>query len=168
VNVNVTIMAPNTSLSTRALIVTLKSPIGGKTTAEVAEKTGVSARQINRIYAQAIERGFDPNHMPFSLQDEWLEDAPRSGRPRKQTEETVNKAVSKVCRDRYGREKTCADIAGELSINGFDISLTTIWRILKTAGYRKTKLTRKPRLTKRMREQRLKWCLDHEDWTLKD
>lgn len=128
-------MAPNTSLLTRALIVTLKSLIGAKTTAEVAEKTGVSARQINRIYARAIERGFDPNHMPFSLEDKWLEDAPRSGRPRKQTEETVNNAVSQVCRDRYGREKNCADIAGELSVEGFDISATTIWRILRTAGY---------------------------------
>ncbi|KAK4106672.1 hypothetical protein N658DRAFT_394778, partial [Parathielavia hyrcaniae] len=54
-------MAPNTDIATRALIVTLKSPFGGKTSAEISEETGISVRQINRIYARAIERGFEPN-----------------------------------------------------------------------------------------------------------
>jgi hypothetical protein len=59
-------MAPNTDISTRALIVALKSPTRGKTTAEVAEKTGLTTRQVNKIYARAIERGFDPNHATYS------------------------------------------------------------------------------------------------------
>ncbi len=89
-------MAPNTTLATRALVVTLKSPVGGKTSAEVAEITGLSIRQVNRIYARVIERGFDPNHRPFELQDEWLQDAPRSGRPSKQTEETSQEIIKRV------------------------------------------------------------------------
>jgi hypothetical protein len=86
-------MAPNNDIATRALIVTLKSPYGGKTSVEIAEKTGISIRQINRTYARAIERGFDPNHIPFTLRDEWLEDAPRAGRPTKQTEDTKEKII---------------------------------------------------------------------------
>jgi hypothetical protein len=49
-------MAPNTDIVTRTLIVALKSPIRGITSAEVAEETGLLTRQVNRIYAQAIER----------------------------------------------------------------------------------------------------------------
>jgi hypothetical protein len=161
-------MAPNTDIATRAAVVTLKSPFGGKTSVEVAEKTGLSVRQVNRIYARAIERGFDPNHSPFLLRDEWLEDAPRSGRPSKQTPETIQKITDKVRKDRYGREKTAADIAGELSLEGIDISAMTVLRILKKAGFRKTKPTRKPGLTKKMKMERLKWCLDHAHWTLED
>jgi transposase len=137
-------------------------------TADVAEKTGCSVRQVQRIYARAIERGFDPNESPLILKDEWLEDAPRSGRPSKQTCEAVEIVVAKVQCDRYGREKTCADLAGELSQMGLDISATTIWRILKRHGYRKTKPTRKPGLTKTMKAERLAWCLAHQHWTLED
>ncbi|ELR09016.1 hypothetical protein GMDG_00634 [Pseudogymnoascus destructans 20631-21] len=119
-------MAPNTDISTRALIVALKSPTGGKTSAEVAEKTGLSTRQVNRIYTRAIERGFNPNHMPLTLRDEWLQDAPRSGCPTKQTAEATEGVVAKVRTDHYGREKTCADIVGELSFQGIDIVMTLL------------------------------------------
>jgi transposase len=148
-------MAPNTDIATRALIVGLKSAACGKTTAEVHAITGVPKRTIQDIFARAVQRGFDPNLTPVAIHDEYLEDAPRLGRPKKQTEEAINATVQKVCRDRYGREKSCADIAGELDSEGLDISAVTIWRILKQAGYKKTKPTRKPRLTKKMRDERL-------------
>lgn len=64
-------------------MVTLKSPIGGRTTAEIVEKTGLSKRTVNDIYARAIRRGFDPNYLPLIIKDEYLKDAPRSGRPSK-------------------------------------------------------------------------------------
>jgi transposase len=160
-------MAPNTDIATRSLIVTLKS-IGKKTSIEISEITGISVRLINQIYARAIERGFEPNHRPLTIRDDWLKDAPRSGRPSKQTPEIQQQVINKVRTDRYGREKNCADIAGELSLEGFNISAITIWRILRTAGFRKTKPTRKPGLTKKMRQERLQWCLEHKDWTLED
>ncbi|KAI1683962.1 HTH-Tnp-Tc3-2 domain containing protein [Pyrenophora tritici-repentis] len=98
---------------------------------------------------------------------EYLEDAPRTGRPRKQ-EAIQEAALEKVRRDRYRREKSCADIAGDLSLHGYDVSSITVWRVLKAAGYNKTKPTRKPRLTKKMRQERLDWCLAYKDWTLND
>jgi DNA-binding transcriptional MerR regulator len=156
-------------ISTRALVVALKSPSGGKTTGQVAALTGLSPRTIDSIYARAIQRGFDPNALPIVIKDEHLKDAPRSGRPLKQTEPTKDTLTHKVSRDRYGRERTCADLAGELSHElNTDISATTVFRCLKSLGYRKTKPTRKPGLTKKMKEERLKWCLDHQDWTLDD
>jgi len=161
-------MAPNTDISTRALIITLKSPIVGLSSAEILAQTGISISTINRIYGRAVEREFEPNTRPCVLKDEWLEDAPRSGRPRKQTPEMTEKVVAKVREDRYGREKSCADLAGELSNEGINISAITIWRILRQAGLRKKKPTRKPGLMKKMKEDRLKWCTEHQDWTLDD
>jgi hypothetical protein len=149
-------MAPNTDIATRALVVALKSPIGGKTTAEIAEKTGFNIRTINDIYARAIQRRFDPNHLPLVIRDKWLEDALCSGHPSKQTEETTTAIVNKVHLDQYRQEKSCADLAGKLSQDRISISAITVWRILKKIGFRKTKLTRKPGLTKQIKEEQLK------------
>ncbi|CAE7020550.1 Transposase [Pyrenophora teres f. teres] len=158
-------MAPNTDLSTRALVVTLKSPFGGKSTTQISAITGISPRTIDAIYGRACQRGFEPNAPMIKLLPEHLEDASRTGRPRKQ-DAIREVAIEKVRRDRYGREKTCADIAGDLSL--YNVSSTTVWRVLKAAGYHKTKPTRKPGLTKKMRQERLNWCLAHKDWTLED
>jgi transposase len=161
-------MAPNTDIATRAFVVSLKAPCSGKTTNEVAAITGLSVNQVNRIYARAIQRGFDPNIRPLILRNEYLEDAPRSGRPTKQTEETKELVISKLEIDRYGREKTAAIIAGELTLQGTPVSASLVKLILKSAGFRKTKPTRKPGLTKKMKDDRLAWCLAHRDWTLED
>jgi hypothetical protein len=77
------IIAPRTyiDIATRALIITLKSPLGGKITIEIHEKTGILVCTINSIYTRAIERGFDPNHLLIELKDEYLKDIPRSSRP---------------------------------------------------------------------------------------
>lgn len=156
-------------ISTRAVVVVLKSPLGGKTTAQIQAITGLSKSSINDIYARAIQRGFDPNLTPLALKDKYLSDAPRSGRPTKQTTGVKEVLIQKVGRDRYGREKTAADLAGELSEElDVDISATTVWRCLKKLGYRKTKPTRKPGLTQKMRDDRLQWCKEHKDWTLED
>ncbi|KAK0750829.1 hypothetical protein B0T18DRAFT_387052 [Schizothecium vesticola] len=88
-------MAPNTDISTRALIITLKSPVVGLTSADIFATTGISISTINRIYGRAIGREFDLNIRPLVIKDEWLEDASRSGRPRKQTPEATEKVVTK-------------------------------------------------------------------------
>ena len=120
----------HTDIATRAFIVALKAS-GGKSSTEIAALTGLSKRLVNLIYARAIERGFDPNVIPFHIEDAYLTDLPRSGRPVKATDEASDQVITQVQRDRYGREKTCADIAGELSLDGIDISAKTVWRILQ-------------------------------------
>ncbi|KAL7772799.1 hypothetical protein CFE70_002762 [Pyrenophora teres f. teres 0-1] len=61
-------MAPNTDFCTRTLIVTLKSPPISKTT-------------------RAIAASFEPNVLPLKILPHHVQDAPRSSRPTKQTEE---------------------------------------------------------------------------------
>jgi transposase len=155
-----------TSMGTRATVLALRST--GKTTAEVAGLLELSDRTVNDIYARAIKRGFDPVKRPIQIDDVFIADAPRSGRPKKQSPELQEKVLAKVRHDRFGREKTCADIAGEISLEGLNISATTIWRILRSASLKKTKPTRKPGLTQKMKNERLKWCLQHQHWTLED
>jgi transposase len=148
-------MAPY-NISTRALLITLKAT--GKSNDEITTLTGIPKRTINSVFARAIKRGFDPCQRPIQLKDEYLVDGMRSGRPSKQ-KEFAESVIDTVRTDRYGREKSCADIAGALSQSGLDILATTVWRVLRQAGYKKTKPTRKPGLTKKMRQDRLKWCL---------
>jgi transposase len=163
-------MASNTDIATRALIVTLKAGLNNKlmTTKEILYLTGIPKSTINQIYARAIERGFDSAERPIKLLNKYLEDAPRSGRSLKNTEENQQIIISKVRLDQYVREKTCAQLAGDLSQLGIEISGHTVAKILKKMGFKKTKPTRKPGLTKKMREERLAWCLIHKDWTLDD
>ncbi|USP74094.1 uncharacterized protein yc1106_01368 [Curvularia clavata] len=149
-------MAPHTDVYTRTLIVALKSPSIGKTTSQVSGLTGVQPRTVDRIYSRAIAAGFEPNALPLKILPHHVQDAPRSGRPLKQTEEAKEQIIQQVRRDRYGREKSCADVAGALSLQGVNISRTTVWRVLREARYRKTKPTRKPGLTQEMRSARLK------------
>ncbi|KAK5998492.1 hypothetical protein PT974_00871 [Cladobotryum mycophilum] len=160
-------MYDHTDIATRAVVVGLKAS-AGKSSAEVSAATGLSVRQVDRIYARAIARGFDPGLKPMKIADAFVIDAPRSGRPKKQTQAVIDLISAKVRKDHYGREKTCADIAGQLSLEGHQISETTVWRALKKAGFRKTKLTRKPGLTNKIKQDRLRWCLDHQNWSLED
>ena len=76
-------MTRKTDLPTRALIVTLKSPFGGKSTSYISSITGISPRTIDHIYERACRRGFEPHAPTLKLLPEYLEDAPRTGRPRK-------------------------------------------------------------------------------------
>ena len=158
-------MAKQSTVARRATVVALKA-YTTKSSAEIAALTELSIPSVNRIYAEAIRRGFDP--IRTMVDNQYVEDKPRSGRPTKQDPSTVEIILSKVRLDRYGREKTCADLAGDLSELGIKISGMTIYRVLKNAGFRKTKPTRKPGLTKKIRAERLAWCLEYESWTIED
>ncbi|OKP00652.1 hypothetical protein PENSUB_7735 [Penicillium subrubescens] len=104
-------MAKQSTQADRVTVVALRA-YTTKTSSEIAKIVGLSIATVNHIYARAIERGFDPIHTKIT--DEYVQDSPRTGRPTKQDPETVNTILSKVRLDRYGREKTCADIAGRL------------------------------------------------------
>ena len=54
-------MAFYTGIATRALIVALKLPFGGKLTSKIYKKTGIKKRTINYIYARAIQRDSNLN-----------------------------------------------------------------------------------------------------------
>ncbi|CRL24725.1 Transposase, Tc1-like [Penicillium camemberti] len=122
-------------IAKRAMVVTCKAT--GLSTTTISELSGLSKRTINRIYERALANGFDPNARPWNISEAMLADAPRPGRPLKRTEDVQTQVLSKVHTDQDGRAKTCLDIAGEMSLEGHDISSTTVWRILKKAGSQK-------------------------------
>ncbi|KAK1990095.1 hypothetical protein LX36DRAFT_439821, partial [Colletotrichum falcatum] len=67
----------------RAVILALRSRNVGKSADETADIVGVTKSTVNRILARAKKHGFDPTAPTFSLQPEYINDAPRSGRPKK-------------------------------------------------------------------------------------
>lgn len=148
----------HTETAVRAQVVALRA-YTTKTSSEIACLTGLSISSVNRIYARAIERGFNPHEDPL-IHDRYVEDQPRSGRPIKQDASTQELVISKVRFDRYRREKSCADFASDLSKLGIDISTETVRRILKNNNFRKTQPTRKPRLTLAIKKARLEWALE--------
>jgi hypothetical protein len=83
IEVNMVHTSNHSNIATRAVIVALKSPIFGKSAPDIQKilKTPISPATINRIYQRAIKAGFDPKAPQLELQDEWLTDAPKSGRP---------------------------------------------------------------------------------------
>jgi transposase len=105
-------MGKQSTYSDRVTVVALRA-YTSKTSQEIAKIVDLSISTVNRIYARAIERGFDPIHT--KILDEYVEDSPRTGRPTKQNPETIDNILLKVRLNRFGREKTCADLAGELS-----------------------------------------------------
>ena len=152
---------PSYDNATRAQALTLK--LVGFSNAEIEKITGIQLQTVSAIHRKAIAGGLNPEESKKIL-DHHVEDAPRSGRPKKQTEEIVTKILSKVRGDRYACKKTCAQIAAEVG----GVSDITVWRILRSAGFRKTKPTRKPDLTPEMKKARLQFALDHKDWTIED
>jgi hypothetical protein len=147
---------PSIPNATRAQIVTLKAL--GYTNEEICSKLHLALvhRSLDRIYARALDRGFNPEK-PTCL-DDHVSDASRSGRPTKQTEQAKAGVEAKVTTDRYGREKSAEVIAAEVGL-----STSTVRTILKKAGYKKTKPTRKPGLTEEMKKARLEFCRAHVD-----
>jgi len=116
-------MAPNYDAATRAQVVTLKA--WGATNQQITSKTGVPDRTIRSIYARALGRGFDPtDHLPI-VRDHHVAEAPRSGRPRKE-EENKQEGIAKVRRDRYGREKSCAEICCRVEYFSDDFNEDTL------------------------------------------
>ncbi len=156
-------MAKQHDVCVRAQVVFLKLVLKFDN-GQIENLTGVKTRTIHNLVDKALERGFDPQSSPPVVLDEHVSDAPRPGRPRKQ-DDYKDKVLEKVRADRYGREMTCTFISAEL---GNNISPMTVWRILRAARMKKTKLTRKPGLTKRMRAERLEFCLRYQHWTLED
>ncbi|EFQ30217.1 uncharacterized protein GLRG_05361, partial [Colletotrichum graminicola M1.001] len=77
----------------RAVVLALRSRIGGKTADEVAQALGIPKRTVNYILARAKKHGFDPTAHTFSLKPEYIDDAPRSGRPRKATSAVADPVV---------------------------------------------------------------------------
>ncbi|KAK2039221.1 hypothetical protein LZ31DRAFT_558950 [Colletotrichum somersetense] len=77
----------------RAAVLALRSRAGGKYANEVAEALNIPEVTVNKILARAKKHGFDPSAPTFSLLPEYVEDAPRAGRPKKATQSVADLVV---------------------------------------------------------------------------
>jgi transposase len=134
----------------------------GITVKRVMEVTGLSRRTIFNLKKRARERGYDPAQSR-TLKMEYVEDAPRSGRPKVITEEKRNQLVEEVRKNRDNREKSTAELGWLIGV-----SARSAHRILRQADMKKLKPSWKPGLTQEMREARLQFALRHKDWKLED
>ncbi|KAF4633514.1 hypothetical protein G7Y89_g4598 [Cudoniella acicularis] len=118
-------------------------------------ETGYDKTTIRRIEKKARERGYTPETDPKIILA-YVEDAPRSGRPKKlspEQEEEVIKALSKNSTTRQLSTQGIANLTSPLIQGG--ISARTIHRILRRKGYKPCKPTKKPGLTKEQKLARL-------------
>lgn len=134
----------------------------GLETKEIALELELPLRTIQTMIRRARDRGFDPR-ISKRVRMEFVEDAKRSGRPKEITPEKDNAIIQSVSKDRAGREKSSEILAYEAGISHSSV----LW-ILKRHGFVIAKPSWKPGLTEAAKAKRLKFCLDHQHWTLED
>jgi Transposase/DDE superfamily endonuclease len=129
---------------------------------DILAKTGVTPASQTYIKQKAYKRGFNPAQNPRIL-DEYVVDGVHTGRPKEILAETEDRIVENVCKDRAGREKSAEYLAYESGI-----SCTAALRILHKYQLSNVKPTRKPGLNAQQRARRLKFALEHQNWSLED
>ncbi|KAF2195798.1 hypothetical protein K469DRAFT_543215, partial [Zopfia rhizophila CBS 207.26] len=103
----------------------------------IREATGLGRSTIKDIVKEAKARGYDPE-VSKTVTMAHVINKPCSGRPCKGDEETQQVIIKKVTLNRYRQEKGYKQIANKLNeIRPLDnlISATTVWRLLRTAGF---------------------------------
>ena len=105
--------------------------------------------------------GYDPL-ISRRIEVEMVQDLPRSGRPITATTPEISVAVLETVRESSaGREMTSDQLGFQHGISG-----ASAWRILNKACLKKVKPSRKPGLTKAMKDSRYQFALAHKDWTI--
>jgi transposase len=99
----------------------------------------------------------------MSVKLEYVEDGKRSGRPKEISEATDMAVLASVKQDRNGREKSSEILAFEAGI-----SHSSVLRILHKDGFTIVEPSWNPGLTEPVKAARLRFCLDHQRWTLED
>src|SRR5436190_5406982 len=91
--------------------------------------------------------------------------APRSGRPRKLDENDCQQLRNYVLRNRNTRRQPLADISQELNLN---VHPNTLHHVLQEMGLGHRIERKRPWLSARQKEARLKFAQDHIHWTKED
>ena len=119
---------------------------------DVALRLGAGLRSIKRWWA-AAKCG------------QSLETKARSGRPK-----TLNRAAKIViAKSLEKRRHSTRNIAKSLAEKGYSASSSTVYRHLtKNLGARAFKRPQIPRITERIKENRLLFAHNHKDWTIED
>jgi transposase len=130
----------------------------------------MSKTAIYKVQEKAISCGWSPNPIDKQVvEPHYVDNTPRSGRLRTSTA-TAEFILKTMLKNSTTQGWSCNRIALEVSgtPSWQPVSPSTVYRVLKKHGYRVYKRTIKPGLTKEQMKERLKWCLEHEHWTLED
>lgn len=149
------------SVAQRSQVITLVF-LANMKPSEVANLLGIPPQSVHNIVTRARSAGYDPA-VKALVDDCYIVDKPRSGRPKVVTPEIEASILASVTKDRSGREKSVEVLAFEAGI-----SESSCLRHLKFLSFSKCKPTWKPGLTEDMRKKRLAFALSHRYWTLED
>ena len=139
---------PFSDNATRAQALTLKAI--GVLNAKINAITGIQLRTLYTLLYKVKERRYNPN-ISKKILNIYIKNSLRSRRLAKQTSKLAKNVISKIYQDRYSRKKTYTQIA--IEVRG--VLDTIVQRILRIAGYRKTKPTRKLGLIVEIKKARL-------------
>lgn len=124
------------------------------TNKEISDQEGVSVRSVIRIKKMLCEgRGIRSGRVN------------KCGRKRKTSKTTDRFIQRQFLKHPF---KSPYQQAKDLTEAGLHISHMTIRRRLKEYGFRSCRPSKKPRLTKAMKQKRLAWAHEHSSWTSDD
>lgn len=83
---------------------------------DIQKLTGIPPSTQKDIKKRAFQRGYRPEEDPI-IKDEYVIDAPRSGRPKSTTEVTKKAILDSVQKDRAGSEKSAEILVSEAGIS---------------------------------------------------
>ena len=131
----------------------------------------LALREAGRLYAQIANQVKVPQsfvvhiiHWATRTQNEPYHRTKRAGRPAKLDTRARQALICHV--ERNPHDNLAA--LGTPSKSGTTLSRKTVRAYLKAAGYLRFKARRKPYLTKKHKEARLRWAREHLGWTLED
>lgn len=84
-------------------------------TAMVSRLTGINEHRLRTLKSNAIERGFDPR-VDCRIYERFVEDSPRSGRPKKTTPTQEKQIIDSVTANCAGHEKSAEVLTFESGI----------------------------------------------------
>ena len=116
--------------------------------ATIYDITGISESAIYRLRANAKTRGYNPQESK-RLVLAYVQDAPRSGRPIKATQEVKKSVVETISKNSTTRQLSTQAITDCINKSlGIKISACTTYNILRSQGYGCFKPIYKPGLTR--------------------
>jgi transposase len=129
---------------------------------DIAKMLQINVRTIWDMIQKGKDRGYNPAQC-MRVKLEYVEYCKRSSRPEEISEATDMAVLASVKQDRNRREKSSEILAFKAGI-----SHSSVLRILHKHGFTIVKPSWKPGLTEAAKAARLRFCLDHQHWTLED
>lgn len=141
------------SEATREHVIALKSHTT-KLNNEIAAQLGIHHSTVTNIWKKWLETG---STKPYQ--------GARMGPPSKLTEKEKRVIVREAKKDPKATSKEIQHASGVI---GNKVSTRTIRRVLTRSGLKTYRPIKKPLLTKKHRQMRLKWAREHQNWLLSD